>query len=299
MEDPRSQACRMAAFAWLHNVAATGDEILSRDLLETGFIFEGAKVHFVGPQGIFKPSQIAYYPLSITTTTGGPYLDAFDPSGDFLLYRYRGTDPHFHENRRLRDAMRDAIPLIYFHSTRPGRYLAVYPVYIVADDPTKFTFTVAADDTLSLAYERDDEEPQIRRRYATRQVRYRIHQQTFRERVLSAYKERCSVCSLKHSPLLDAAHIIPDVEERGEPIVSNGLSLCKLHHAAFDRLMFAVKPTYEIEVRRDIMEETDGPMLVHGLQAIDGRKILLPGKLRDRPDPERLETRYDLFRSSS
>lgn len=299
MEDPRSHGCRMAAFAWLRNVAPTGEEILSRDLLEAGYIFQSGKVHFLGPQGIFKPSQIAYYPLSITTTTGGPYLDAFDPSGDLLLYRYRGTDPEFHENRRLRAAMRDGIPLIYFHSTQPGRYLAIFPVYIVGDDPENLTFTVAADDSVSLSYERDDDEPQIRGKYVTRQVRYRIHQQTFRDRVLSAYRERCAVCSLKHAPLLDAAHIIPDTQEHGEPVISNGLSLCKLHHAAFDRLMFAIKPSYEIEVRREIMEETDGPMLVHGLQAIDGREILLPSKVRDMPDRERLEARYELFRSKT
>jgi len=298
MEDPRSQACRTAAFAWLRSVLSTGEEILSRELLRAGFSFEGSNVHLVGPQGIFKPAQITYYPLSITTTTGGPYQDAFDPSGDFLLYRYRGTDPNFHENRRLRDAMRDRIPLIYFHSTVPGRYLAIFPVLIVGDDPASFTFTVAADDLMSISYERDDDEPKIRRGYLTRLVRHRIHQQTFRDRVLSAYRERCSICSLKHSSLLDAAHITPDSDERGEPLVGNGLSLCKLHHAAFDRSMFGIKPTYEIEVRPDILDETDGPMLLHGLQAIDKKRILLPLRQRDRPDPERLEARYELFRSS-
>lgn len=297
IEDPRSQACRMAAFEWLRSRVGTGDDVLSRHLLEAGFDFQGAKVHLIGPQGIFKPAQIDHYPLSITTTTRGPYKDAFDTSGDLLLYRYRGVDPEFHENRRLRDVMRDRVPLVYFHSTMPGRYLAIFPVFIIGDDPANLTFTVAADDILSLQYERDDEEPQIRRGYVTRQVRYRIHQQTFRDRVLSAYQERCSVCSLRHSPLLDAAHITADADEKGEPVVTNGLSLCKLHHAAFDRSMFAIKPTYEIEVRRDILEESDGPMLLHGLQEIHGRDIILPSRLRDRPDRERLEARYDLFRS--
>lgn len=62
--------------------------------------------------------------------------------------------------------------------------------------------------------------------------------------------------------------------------------------------MFAIKPTYEIEVRADILEETDGPMLLHGLQEINGREIILPPRRRDRPDRERLEARYELFRSS-
>jgi len=40
--------------------------------------------------------------------------------------------------------------------------------------------------------------------------------------------------------LLDAAHITPDTHPEGEPIVSNGLSLCKLHQAAFDRFFFTI-----------------------------------------------------------
>jgi putative restriction endonuclease len=286
----------MAAFEWLRQQALMSD-VLSRRKLEAGFVFQGGRVRLVGPQGIFKPAQIRYYPLSITTTTKGPYEDVFDASGDLLLYRYRGIDPDFHENRRLRDAMRDQIPLIYFHSTVPSTYLAIFPVFIVGDDAKSLTFTVAADDALTLAYERDDDEPEIRRGYVTRQARHRIHQRTFRDRVLRAYSERCSICNLRHSSLLDAAHITADSDDLGEPIVSNGLSLCKLHHAAFDRSMFGVKPNYTISVRRDILEESDGPMLLHGLQKIHGREIMVPTRIRDRPNKDRLNARYKVFQS--
>jgi putative restriction endonuclease len=96
---------------------------------------------------------------------------------------------------------------------------------------------------------------------------------------------------------LDAAHIVADSDPEGEPIVSNGLSLCKLHHAAYDKSYFSVRPDYHIEVRRDIMEESDGPMLLHGLQRISEVKIQLPSRVRDRPDPQRLGVRYEAFRS--
>ena len=43
---------------------------------------------------------------------------------------------------------------------------------------------------------------------------------------------RCALCRLRHQELLDAAHITPDSEAEGEPLVSNGVVLCKLHHAA-------------------------------------------------------------------
>ena len=135
----------------------------------------GQRIILVGPQGIFKPTQIRYFPLSITTTTKGPYRDAFSTRDEFLLYRYRGTDPNFHENRKLRETIGQNIPLIYFHSTVPGKYLAIWPVFIVGDNPADLTFTVAADDALQLNYPRDDEHPDIRRAYVTREVRQRIH----------------------------------------------------------------------------------------------------------------------------
>lgn len=299
MEDSSGAAVRMVAFDWLQQRQAQPDDTLSRTILEQGFELGGTRIRLVGPQGIFKPKQIEYYPLSITTTTNSPYADSFHADGNFLHYSYRGTDPDFHENRRLRDAMRDHVPLIYFYGTVPGQYLAFCPVYIVGDDPAQLRFTVAADDFVNLGYERDDADDTIRRAYVTRQVRQRIHQRSFRDRVLRAYRERCSVCRLRHSRLLDAAHIVPDAEEGGEPIVSNGLSLCKIHHAAFDGEYFGIRPNYRIVVRPDIMDEKDGPMLRHGLQAINDSKIIVPRQQHNRPDPERLDRRFNSFAESA
>jgi putative restriction endonuclease len=100
-------------------------------------------------------------------------------------------------------------------------------------------------------------------------VRQRIHQQAFRERVVAAYRSQCAMCRLRHASLLDAAHIVPDSEE-GEPAVSNGLALCKLHHAAFDNFLVSVTPDYSIQVRASVLEEEDGPILEHGLKGIQG-----------------------------
>ncbi|MDF1500081.1 MAG: HNH endonuclease [Anaerolineales bacterium] len=83
---------------------------------------------------------------------------------------------------------------------------------------------------------------------------------------------------MRHRQLLDAAHIIPDVEARGDPTVSNGLALCKLHHAAFDSFMIGISPDCEVFVWENILHEVDGPILVHSLQGWHGQAILLPGK---------------------
>lgn len=104
---------------------------------------------------------------------------------------------------------------------------------------------------------------------------------------------------MRHHELLDAAHITPDREPEGEPVVSNGLALCKLHHAAFDGFFFAVRPDHVIEVRPSVLAETDGPMLVVGLQQIHGQRIHLPTRRIDLPDPDRLARRYEEFRQAS
>jgi putative restriction endonuclease len=95
--------------------------------------------------------------------------------------------------------------------------------------------------------------------------------------------------------LLDAAHIIPDRDPMGEPVVSNGLSMCKIHHAAYDGNFLAVRPDYTVEIRGDILKENDGPMLKHGLQGLHNTKIILPARKQLRPNQNLLETRYNIF----
>ena len=136
-----------------------------------------------------------------------------------------------------------------------------------------------------------------RRAYLTAEVRHRLHQRGFREKVLHAYREQCAFCRLRHLELLDAAHIIPDTEPEGESTVNNGISLCKLHHAAFDKFLLGVRPDYIIEVRGDILKEQDGPMLLHGIQGLHHKKIILPRPTEHRPNPDLLEKRYERFRA--
>ncbi|MEZ4697596.1 MAG: HNH endonuclease [Rhodothermales bacterium] len=288
----------MAAFDWLEEQVALKGDVLPRDLLAKGFDFNGQQIRFVSPQGIFKPEAMEY-PLSITTVFGGPYDDSFDDDG-LLSYRYRGTDPNHRDNRGLDYAMLNSLPLVYLHGVAKGRYLAVWPVYIVGSDPSNLTFTVAVDDKRTILRPENisAEDRSAPRKYITAVVRQRLHQRGFRERVLRAYSEQCAVCKLKHSELLDAAHIIGDSEERGDPVVTNGISLCKLHHAAFDKFFIGITPDYEVHVREDILNESDGPMLQHGLKERHGQRLIVPRSIASRPDRERLEVRYKRFRAA-
>lgn len=289
---------RKAAFDWLAEQVDLHGDVLPRSILAQGFTYEGNRVPLLGPQGIFKP-RILDIPLSITAIPSGPYDDGYSPDG-LLLYRYRGIDPSHTDNVGLREAMTRRLPLVYFHRVVEGKYLAVWPVFIVGDDPAKLTFKVEVDDAGYTKYQlTGDAVPvlaeEARRSYITATVRQRVHQRSFRERVLHAYHEQCALCRLRHEELLDAAHIIPDSEPEGEPVVSNGIALCKLHHAAFDRQFLAVRPDYVIEIRPDILEESDGPMLLHGLKEMHQQRLILPVAKEHRPNREFLEKRYQRF----
>jgi putative restriction endonuclease len=113
--------------------------------------------------------------------------------------------------------------------------------------------------------------------------------------VIAAYDARCAICRLRHPELLDAAHIEPDGEVLGEARVPNGLSLCKLHHAAFDNFLLGVTPELEVRIHRDLLDERDGPMLEHGLRAFHGQPLMLPRESQDRPDRVLLERRWRKF----
>jgi len=137
------------------------------------------------------------------------------------------------------------------------------------------------------------------RMYAVGEVRRRLHQARFRQRVLTAYRSACAICNLRHGELLDAAHILPDGHPMGLPIVRNGLSLCKIHHAAFDQMLLGIRPDCVVEVRQSILDEEDGPMLRYGLQACHGNTLrVVPRRPDDRPATEFLEERFELFRAA-
>jgi putative restriction endonuclease len=293
---------RFAAFKWLEEqVLLHGDE-LPRSLLEEGFLFRSQRVTLVGPQGIWKPKVLEHIPLSITTVSNSPYDNYFTDDG-FLIYRYRGTDPKHRDNVGLRVAMKKQVPLIYFHSIAKGKYLAVWPVFIIHDDPEKLSFKLEADDPATYNQTLGNslivrESTYLKRHYITANIKQRLHQKTFRERVLKAYNRQCAFCRLRHPELLDAAHIITDSNELEMLEITNGLSLCKIHHAAFDSYLVGVTPEYKIIVREDILKEDDGPMLLHGIQGLHNQKIILPRKRNLWPDHEKLEIRYKKFRDA-
>jgi putative restriction endonuclease len=129
-------------------------------------------------------------------------------------------------------------------------------------------------------------------------TRIRLHQPIFRVQVLHAYETKCTICRLKHASLLDAAHIRSD-SLGGQPVVTNGLAMCKIHHAAYDENIMSITPQYRVEVKPSVLLESDGPMLLHGIQEVDGWSIELPRRKAQHPDRQLLLERHtDFLRSA-
>jgi putative restriction endonuclease len=253
-------------------------------------------------QGIWKPRELEAA-LSIRTVhsprpEARPYDDAVGQDGR-LRYKWRGTDPNQADNRALRRAMELQRPLIWFWGVAPATYLPIYPVFLWDEETSSHQFIVSLDeDELQLLSEPNLTLLPLQRRYAERVVWQRLHQPLFRERVLLAYENRCALCRLRHRELLDAAHILGDAEG-GEPVVPNGIAMCKIHHAAFENQLFGVRPDYRVHVSSTVLAERDGPTLLHALQEIHGTRLELPRSRAARPDPDRLEERYEDFLAAS
>ena len=301
----RDTQMRMAAFEQVRRLGEAHDHLTANEL-KPGFVFEGERIPLVNPQrGIFKPRQMRYL-LSIKTVFPKPgariwYDDQRDvhrqifEEDEMVDYAFMGQNPEAADNRWLRKAFENGIPVIYFLGIAPGRYQAILPAFISGWDANalkaRVAFGVPEQDVLV------PPENALERRYALREVKQRLHQASFREAVIMAYDGRCALSGLPEQRLLDAAHIISDKNERlGQPIVPNGLPLSKIHHAAFDAHLIGIDPDYRLHVSDRLLDQNDGPML-EALKQLNGEALHLPNRVKDRPDRDRLAIRFERFRA--
>ena len=286
---------RGAAFAWLDRQTAIYGDRIPWTVLQS-FEYDGQRMALITQRGI---RWLAGRPaLTFTTTfssdpSRAPYADHVGLDG-LPRYKYQGTDPGRPDNVSMKQAERLSLPVVWFVGTGEGVYSAQYPAYVIGHDDVTLDFVVAIDAEQRALAEDERMDPDTKRRYAERLTRQRLHQPIFRSRVLRAYELRCSICRLGHLPLLDAAHIRSDALG-GEPVVPNGMAMCKIHHAAYDQNMISVAPDYRVVVSPAILREVDGPMLLHGLQEMHGAPVTLPRRAAEWPDITLLSERHTVF----
>jgi putative restriction endonuclease len=295
---------RLAAFEHIRRLNEVHDHLTAAEL-KPGFLFRQERIPLINPQrGIFKPQQMRFL-LSIKTVFPKPggkvwYDDQREVhrqifQGDETIdYAFMGQNPDAADNRWLREAFENQIPVIYFLGIAPGRYQALLPTFISGWEGRALKARVAFGPNPETLVPPTDS---LERRYALRAVKQRLHQATFREAVIAAYDGRCALSGLPEPLLLDAAHIIADKDERlGQPVVSNGIPLSKIHHAAFDAHLIGIDPEFRMHVSDRLLGQNDGPML-EALKQLDGRNIRLPGRIKDQPDRDRLAERFERFKA--
>ena len=125
------------------------------------------------------------------------------------------------------------------------------------------------------------------RQTAVISVKKKIRDNSFKSRVLTSYSNRCAFCSIQLK-LIDAAHIVP-VQHNGTDETSNGISLCALHHRAFDRNLITFNQDYQIlysdkqfDKLKDIGLDGGAEKFINDLRAV----IHLPPTISDRPHIE-------------
>lgn len=307
---------RLSAFEHLRHLVAAHGRVLPWHLLAEPFRHGGADIRLANmPKGIFRPSAMTGGALSIKTTVPrkgkqARYDDQIASGSGHFVYRLQDGGPSARDNVLLRKSYELGAPMVYLYGIAPRLYRPLWPVFVVAWNESAGSCHVAVDDDESVvvgdspvAGDVDppvyhDAEAPIRRRYATITAKKRLHQDAFRVLVLRAYASRCAICGLPRDELLDAAHILPDRDERGRPEVPNGLALCQLHHRAYDRNIVGIRPDYVVEVAPRVMGDRDGPVLEHAIKGVSGRTIRLPRQSEDHPRQAFLEERFEEFLAS-
>lgn len=296
---------RAAAFAFLTDLCSRTGGLVRREDLRR-FTFRGRTISLEQHMRGIRVVEGHPAALTILTTYAArpqdrPYEDDIGPDL-YPRYMWQGENPAAADNVALRTAMELSKPLAWFRAIEQGLYEAIYPVWVVDEEPEKRRFVIALDEVMRSSWQPDVllSPPDIARsmEYNLQLVRRRLHQPDFRRRVLVAYRQQCALCRLRHVELLDAAHIQED-SEGGQPVVTNGIAMCAIHHRAFDAQVLGIRPNYVIEVRRDVREEQDGPTLQHALQGMHRQSLTLPRPKAAWPNTELLEERFERFLKAS
>ena len=99
----------------------------------------------------------------------------------------------------------------------------------------------------------------------------------FRKSIVHLYEYHCALCKIKvqssiRQNIVDGAHIKP-LSIFFDNNISNGISLCKNHHWAFDNGLFAIDNDYRVIVAKNFTENSPN---AKSIQEFSGEKLLLP-----------------------
>jgi len=117
-------------------------------------------------------------------------------------------------------------------------------------------------------------------------VRRILRDISFRDRVLTSYLFRCSVCGIQLE-LVQAAHLVPVSAPGSTDETSNGISLCAIHHLAYDKALISIGDDYRIILSSSSLRNLKDAKRDDGIKDFKlglRSMILLPPAIADRPN---------------
>ena len=192
------------------------------------------------------------------------------------------------------DGVANGEPRRLRHGGDRGQNWVVAPAFVTADDPAARVVALDAGLPMQDMQPGGLVSPPDLRAYATREARYRLHQQRFKLDVMRAYRHRCAICTLRERELVQAAHIVPDAETEGVAAVVNGIALCAIHHLASTATCSASTPWASAH-RRPAAARDRRADAAHRPAGFPRGSITLSRRPQDQPDPHRLALRFERF----
>jgi putative restriction endonuclease len=109
---------------------------------------------------------------------------------------------------------------------------------------------------------------------------------SFSKKVYDAYNNKCAMCGIGLE-IIDAAHIVPHSHEKGTDNIDNGISLCALHHRAYDRSLIYFDEDLNILMNENKIKYLEKVGLDTGMRKFEKMafdKIQLPKNYSMRPN---------------
>lgn len=108
----------------------------------------------------------------------------------------------------------------------------------------------------------------------------KIRNAYFSKRIKEIYECKCSICGKRRFsntfyPEVESAHIYPR-EKNGSNDLRNGISLCKLHHWAFDNGLLSITDNLSIIVKKNIKTDNN----YSEIYLYENKKILTPNEIK-------------------
>jgi putative restriction endonuclease len=219
--------------------------------------------------------------ILLFSSVSGPYEDKVE--GDEFFYIGEGLEG----DQKLTNANKALINsnqenrIIYGFRKEDSKstlwtYIGILKVidydYVLQNDRMVYEFKIQKTEIESqkefekeqeFLYQELDTAPILTKERKTKQTytKIKIRSAAFKTEVKKVYEDTCVVCGKRRYtkakfPEVQAAHIFP-VEKEGSDDLRNGISLCRLHHWAFDGGLFVITDNFKIKVREEIKNDSN------------------------------------------